>query len=204
MTGQTGAQTRVDFVAVPMPANIEIKAKLKDRMAVEAVAARLSNAAPQSIQQEDIFFKCEGARLKLRIFGPDKGELIRYERANTPGPRRSSYLIARTPDPSILLEILTATLGRIGMVKKTRVLYLIGQTRVHIDHVEGLGEFLELEVVLKPGQSEKEGESIAEALLCQFEVDTRELIGEAYVDLAADAAALSVARGPVNCVGQSS
>lgn len=87
-----------------MPANIEIKAKLKDRMAVEAVAARLSHAASQTIQQADTFFMCEGVRLKLRIFGPDKGELIRYERANTPGPHRSSYLIARTPDPYILLE----------------------------------------------------------------------------------------------------
>ncbi len=37
-------------------------------------------------------------------------------------------------------------------VRKTRWLYLVGQTRVHCDHVEGLGNFAELEVVLEDQQ----------------------------------------------------
>lgn len=153
-----------------MPANIEIKAKLKDRTSAEAIAARLSKASPETIRQDDIFFPSTNARLKLRILAPDEGQLIRYERASTPEPRRSSYLIARTTDPYNLLEILTATLGRIGVVRKTRTLYLIGQTRVHIDLVEGLGNFLELEVVLRPNQSEPEGQNIASALFSEFGV----------------------------------
>jgi predicted adenylyl cyclase CyaB len=172
-----------------MPANIEIKAKLKDRRAAEAIAARLSKAAPENIPQEDIFFSSENARLKLRILAPDEGELIRYERANTPGPRRSSYLIAHTTEPYILLEILTATLGRIGAVRKTRTLYLVGQTRVHIDQVEGLGDFLELEVVLETNQSETEGQRIAQTLLSEFRIGNSELIGQAYIDLLAGSAA---------------
>jgi predicted adenylyl cyclase CyaB len=84
-----------------------------------------------------------------------------------------------------LNEILTATLGKAGVVKKTRILYLIGQTRVHIDEVQGLGDFLELEVVLCPGQSELEGEKIAAALLAEFGISQNELIAEAYVDLLA-------------------
>jgi len=50
-----------------MPSNIEIKAALKNRAAAESVAARLSDAGPEIIQQEDFFFCCDGARLKLRI-----------------------------------------------------------------------------------------------------------------------------------------
>lgn len=74
------------------------------------------------------------------------------------------------------MEALAARLS--NAARQTRVLYLIGQ----------------LQVVLKPGQSEREGESIAEALLCQFEIDKRALIGEADVDLAGDRAVPSVAK----------
>jgi predicted adenylyl cyclase CyaB len=84
-----------------------------------------------------------------------------------------------------MLGILTTTLGRAGVVKKTRTLYLIGQTRVHLDEVHGLGEFLELEVVLRTGQSEVEGRNIATALLSEFGIGQEHLIAEAYVDLLA-------------------
>jgi predicted adenylyl cyclase CyaB len=111
--------------------------------------------------------------------------LIRYQRETVADARCSRYSIARTSDPEILREILTNTLSRSGTVKKTRTLYLVGQTRIHIDQVEGLGDFLELEVVLQPGQSESEGKEIATRLLREFGIGHPELIGEAYIDLLA-------------------
>lgn len=168
-----------------MPSNIEIKAILKNRIAAQAAAARLSDTPPEAIHQHDIFFRCEGARLKLRIFRCDRGELIRYERSDSADARRSRYIIAPTADPKVLLEILTKSLGVIGEVKKTRTLYRVGQTRIHIDEVEGLGEFLELEVVLGPGQSDLEGKRIVAALLSDLGIEAEHLIGEAYVDLLA-------------------
>ena len=168
-----------------MPSNIEIKAVLTNRAAAEATAARLSEVGPETIHQEDFFFSSNGARLKLRVLAPDYGELIRYERADIADARPSRYLIARTPDPQILFEILTATLGRTGVVRKTRTLYFAGQTRIHIDQVAGLGDFLELEVVLRPDQSDADGEIIAAALLSDFGIDKEQLIGKAYVDLLA-------------------
>lgn len=71
----------------------------------------------------------------------------------------------------------------IGIVKKTRTLYLAGQTRIHIDQVEGLGDFLEFEVVLRENQSEDDGKHIANHLLADFGIDARDLHAEAYVDL---------------------
>jgi predicted adenylyl cyclase CyaB len=168
-----------------MPSNIEIKAILRDRQKVEAITARLSDAGPELIHQEDYFFHCDDARLKLRIFGSDRGELIRYERGNVAEARCSRYLIARTSDPMILLEILDKTLGRIGEVRKDRTLYMIGQTRVHLDRVTGLGNFLELEVVLRLGQSENEGKTIANELLSTFSIDKKDFVAEAYIDLLA-------------------
>jgi predicted adenylyl cyclase CyaB len=170
-----------------MPSNVEIKAKLADREQVERIAKELSDSGPHLIQQEDIFFRCEGARLKLRILAPDQGELIRYQRDNLAAARTSLYFIARTADPQILLDILTRTLGTIGTVKKLRRLYLIGQTRVHLDQVEGLGDFLELEVVLRSGQEESEGRRTANHLLTKFGIGQDQFVADAYVDLLANA-----------------
>ncbi len=168
-----------------MPSNIEIKAILHGRAAALAAAASLADSGPEIIHQEDVFFHCEGARLKLRIFDPEHGELIRYERPNEAGAKLSRYSIARTSTPYVLLDILTCTLGQLGTVKKIRTLYLAGQTRIHIDQVEGLGDFLELEVVLRDGQSENEGRRIAGELLSRLGISQESWVAEAYIDLLA-------------------
>jgi len=166
-----------------MHSNIEVKAALNNRDVADAIASRLSDTNPETIRQEDTFFRCSGARLKLRVLGSEYGELIRYERSDVADARCSRYLIARTTDPEVLKDILSMTLGITGVVRKTRTLYLIGQTRIHIDDVDGLGSFLELEVVLRDGQTESEGKSIAEGLMSEFGIDKQQLIPEAYVDL---------------------
>ena len=180
-----------------MPANIEIKAALKNRGQALATAARLADHAPEILHQEDVFYRCEGARLKLRIHrsgdghtnesNAAHGELIRYQRENCAEVRRSSYLIARTGGSSGSRRHLAKTLGVIGTVRKTRTLFLVGQTRVHIDQVEGLGDFLELEVVLREGQREEEAKQIANALLAEFGITSNEHIAVAYIDLLASA-----------------
>jgi len=70
-----------------------------------------------------------------------------------------------------------------GVVKKSRSLPLVGQTRAHLDDVDGLGHFMELEVVLEEGQSEREGEAIARDLMEKLGIDNEDLIASAYVDL---------------------
>jgi predicted adenylyl cyclase CyaB len=69
------------------------------------------------------------------------------------------------------------------VVRKKRHLYLVGQTRVHLDEVEGLGEFMELEVVLRPGQSDSEGQSITQDLMILLGVRQEDLLEGAYMDL---------------------
>lgn len=82
-----------------------------------------------------------------------------------------------------MLETLSAALGVIGTVRKHRVLYLSGQTRIHLDDVEGLGDFLELEVVLDDGQSTAEAERIANDLMAQLGITGDDLVAVAYIDL---------------------
>lgn len=166
-----------------MARNIEIKARLKDINAARAAAIRLGGRNAEDIEQLDVFFLCPGARLKLRRLGPNSGELIRYQRADVPEARRSSYSIARTQDPEVLRDILANTLSTVGVVRKTRQLFFVGQTRVHIDNVEGLGEFLELEVVLQPDQTDSDGREIIRGLLSEFAISPADLVSKAYVDL---------------------
>jgi predicted adenylyl cyclase CyaB len=166
-----------------MPSNIEFKAILRNPSAAHSIAIRLSGAPPQILHQTDVFFSCSDGRLKLRLFGDGAGELILYDRSNSAEPRRSDYSIARTPDAEVLLIILQRTLGYVGTVKKVRALYIVGQTRIHIDQVEGLGNFMEIEVVLRPEQNDEEGRRIAFSLLREFGITDDQLQSHAYIEL---------------------
>ena len=166
-----------------MPRNIEIKARIDSVEAMLSRARTLADDPPQVIEQDDTFFACTHGRLKLRDFGDGCGELIHYERADALGPTRSDYICAPTSDPSALRNALSRALGVAGRLRKTRLLLLTGQTRIHLDRVEGLGDFLELEVVLREGQDEEEGVAIADALCAQLGVAPSQHLAGAYLDL---------------------
>ncbi|HEX2992943.1 MAG TPA: class IV adenylate cyclase [Anaerolineales bacterium] len=166
-----------------MPANIEIKARARDFEGIKSRAEELSDAPVQIIPQEDIFFNVVKGRLKLRILSPDQAQLIFYTRPDQEGPKRSEYHLTHSSDPVNLKRVLELAYGIRGVVRKTRYLYLVGQTRVHLDDVEGLGRFMELEVVLEEGQSDAEGQNVAEQLMSALGVERGDLIDGAYMDL---------------------
>lgn len=166
-----------------MPSNIEIKARARNFDELKARAEKLSNKHVEVIPQEDTFFNTPQGRLKLRIFSGEKGQLIYYTRPDQEGPKRSDYHIAHTTDPENLKHVLRLAYGVRGIVTKTRYLYLIGQTRVHLDDVAGLGQFMELEVVMREGQSDVDGQAIAEDLMDRLGVERSDLLEGAYMDL---------------------
>jgi predicted adenylyl cyclase CyaB len=166
-----------------MPSNIEIKAHARNFEKIKARAEKLSDTPVEVIPQEDIFFNTPQGRLKLRILSGEQSQLIYYTRPDQEGPKRSDYHIFHTGDPESLKRILELTYGIRGIVRKTRYLYLVGQTRVHLDDVEGLGQFMELEVVLQDGQSDSEGQAIAEDLMERLGVARSDLLDGAYMDL---------------------
>ncbi len=166
-----------------MARNIEIKARIASVEALEPKAAALANSGPIKIFQDDTFFQCETGRLKLRSFSETNGELIYYKRSNQPGPKESFYVRSQTDEPASLREALLLAYGEAGRVRKNRTLYLVGRTRVHLDKVEGLGDFLELEVVLSEGESTQSGIDVAHHLMAQFGIEPAQLIEGAYVEL---------------------
>ncbi len=189
-----------------MPFNIEIKARLADlnRLCVLAeglseitparvalknlkrlrvLAEGLRDAPARHIEQHDTYFNCPNGRLKLRQIKGQMAQLIFYRRPDSSAPKLSDYTISDIPYPDQILAILAGALGIRATVVKTRTLFLVGQTRVHLDSVEGLGSFVELEVVLEDSQSAEEGHAIAQKLMDHFEIKESDLVGGSYVDL---------------------
>jgi predicted adenylyl cyclase CyaB len=166
-----------------MPANIEIKARIVDIKATSKLVERISDSKPESIYQEDTFFFSSKGRLKLRIFTDKSGELIYYERPDTCEPGLSEYQRTKLENPAYIKKWFSEMFGIRGTVRKQRILYTAGSTRIHLDKVDTLGDFLELEVVLKPGDTVEKGKKIAERLMNQLEIDPRNLISCAYIDL---------------------
>lgn len=166
-----------------MARNVEIKARVESVEAVLPLALACADGPPEAIAQDDTFFVCANGRLKLRVFADGRGELIAYARPDTAGPKTSDYAITPVADPDALRATLARALGIGGRVVKQRTLLRAGRTRVHLDRVEGLGDFLELEVVLRDGESADDGITVAHALLRALRVDATQLVSGAYLDL---------------------
>jgi len=166
-----------------MPSNIEIKARLADLPRTRGLVAAISDTPPQTLRQRDTFFMCTTGRLKLREIGTGQAELIFYSRPDVTAAKQSDYEITPVVDPESLKSVLCRALGVTHVVEKTRVLYLVGQTRVHLDSVDGLGDFLELELVLRSDQSPAEGRAFAAELMQRLEITPADLLATAYADM---------------------
>ncbi|CAB1062307.1 Adenylate cyclase (EC [Olavius sp. associated proteobacterium Delta 1] len=163
--------------------NVEIKARIENIEDLELRIAKIAEDGPTTIFQDDTFFKCANGRLKLRTFSEKYGELIFYQRDDQLEPTESFYIRTSTNDPSTLREALKLAYGEVGRVIKNRKLYYAGRTRIHVDQVERLGNFIELEVVLKKYEDVNTGIDEADEILQQLSIDKSCLIRCAYVDL---------------------
>ena len=162
--------------------NIEIKARINDYENVKRLVENLCSTPIKTEQQEDTFFNTTSGRLKLRETNGESA-IMYYDRPNSFEPKQSDIALSFTKNPDTLKSVLSKSNGIRGIVNKERILYKYGQTRIHLDDVEGLGNFIELEVVLKEKQSAQDGEAIANDLLNKFDIKTTDLIDVAYIDL---------------------
>lgn len=171
-----------------MAENIEIKARLPDVKAFDHIHTlmKLRNKTEgDKLMQTDTFYYTTQGRLKLREQTGAKSfsELIFYERPDTTGPKHCKFTTTPVLDPNSMKEILKKTLKCKGVVVKERLLFMIDKTRVHIDIVQGLGYFAELEVCMSPGQTREEGVAIADGLMLELKIDPHWLQSGAYIDL---------------------
>src|SRR5918992_6056394 len=131
--------------------NIEFKARDPQPARTLELALALGVEDRGEIAQRDTYFsQAARGRLKLREQDPGDDELIQYRRADAAGARESEYRRVPVADAPALREALDEALGTLVVVEKRRRLVLHENLRIHIDEVEGLGSFLELEAVAAP------------------------------------------------------
>ncbi|KAI1709847.1 CYTH domain-containing protein [Ditylenchus destructor] len=168
-----------------MPRNVEVKARVEDlKQLLDKAADLCEQSQAEVLKQHDTFFNSPNGRLKLREFVGTDGpsELIFYDRPDEEGPKISDFVKVSIEDASGLKEALRKSMGIKGELKKIRHLFIKGQTRIHVDQVEGLGDFMELEVCLKDDQDLSEGQRIADDLLEKLGIPKSALISGAYID----------------------
>lgn len=166
--------------------NVEVKARLAAPEQVRLMVERLSGTAAALFGQTDHYYDVPKGRLKLRECGDQGAQLIYYNRPDQTEPTLSVYEIAPVSDAAKMIAVLECIFGDAIVVRKKRRLHLMGQTRIHLDEVEGLGHFLELEVVLREGQKERDAERIAADLVAQLNLGPIDMIDVGYLELTRD------------------
>jgi predicted adenylyl cyclase CyaB len=134
--------------------------------------------------QEDTYFAVPRGRLKLRRERGGVAQLIAYERPDLPDQKESRYRIVEIEDAAGLEEALAGALGIIAVVGKERRLFILEGVRIHLDSVDGLGSFIELEGVAEPRDIDLPGlEARLADLRRSFGIEDVDLVGGSYCDL---------------------
>jgi homotetrameric cytidine deaminase len=169
--------------------NVELKARDGDRIATLERALALPGVRDEGeLRQRDTYFATTSGRLKLREESDARGErahLIAYSRADEAQARTSFYRLAAVDEAEPLRAALDAALGTLVVVDKVRRLLLSQQVRIHLDAVEGLGAFAELEGVADPDSDLSAEHERVEDLRVQLGLG--EIVPGSYADLLRDA-----------------
>jgi homotetrameric cytidine deaminase len=165
--------------------NVELKARDPDPARTLNLALALGAADEGEITQRDTYFGGSRARVKLREQTPGDDELIAYRRPNDEQARVSEYLRVGVPDGTALKGALDAAYGTKIVVAKTRRLLLWENVRIHLDAVEGLGSYLELEGLVQDEDDGPARERV-ERLRNELAIDDANLVSGSYSDLLLD------------------
>ena len=165
--------------------NIEIKARCNHPEEIRDLLEKQQAEFIGTDPQVDTYFNVPDGRLKLRE-GRIENALIHYFRNNQAGPNRSDILLYETqPRSSELMDVLTAALGVLAVVSKRRQIYFIENVKFHLDEVEGLGNFVEIEAIDRDGSiGEEKLQRQCQYYLDLFKITNDNLVEVSYSDLA--------------------
>lgn len=170
----------MDRIIVEIKARATNHALLRERL-LEAGARHIGED-----HQVDTYFQVPNGRLKLRE-GTIENHLIQYLRPDQEAPKLSNVRLYQPGDAAALKGILTAALDVLVVVDKKREIYFIDNVKFHLDRLEALGTFVEIEAI---GTAQTHTEAELRAQCDHFrrllEIDASQLIDRSYSDLLID------------------
>lgn len=171
--------------------NVELKARDADPARSLERALALGAEDRGEIRQRDTYFARAHGRLKLREQetggSPLWDELIEYSRADSTDARTSAYRRVPVADAEPLRDALDAAYGTLVTVAKRRRLLLWEGVRIHLDEVDGLGSYLELEALADADSDLRAEHEKVEHLRRELGIEEPDLVSTSYSDLLLDA-----------------
>ncbi len=170
-----------------MPRNIEVKVSLPDPTRARAAALALGARSRGAEVQTDRYYELAGGRrVKLRTREGGAAELIHYDRPESEGVRASDYQVTPVRDAEAG-ACLVPQADAVAVVRKRREVLLLDNVRIHLDEVDGLGTFLELEAVVDPQHDDATCRRQVTELLGALGLGAAEPIRASYGELIRDA-----------------
>ncbi len=165
---------------------MELKARCKDPDRIRRFLRKRDADRKGTDHQTDTYFNIQDGRLKLRE-GKIENNLIYYERPDQAEPKPADIVLHSTEPETDLKTLLEKALGVDVVVRKIREIYFIDHVKFHIDRVDGLGSFVEVEAIDRDGSigQEKLREQ-CEAYLNELNLSNDQLVSRSYSDLLRD------------------
>jgi adenylate cyclase, class 2 len=161
--------------------NFEFKARIKETTHVLATLKQLRARALGTDRQIDTYFCVPAGRLKIRE-GRIENSLIHYQRTDSAHARRSNVELMLLPRRNSVRAILSGALGVLAVVDKRREIYFVGNVKIHLDRVRGLGTFIEVEAMTRTGDIKKVRAQAAKFQKL-FKIPAEDIVPESYSDL---------------------
>lgn len=163
--------------------NVEFKAAVDFITSYEEKLKTLNPIFKGCDNQTDTYFEVTKGRLKLRE-GNIENALISYRRNNTPDSKLSEIILYKYSPDEALKAILCNHLEVMVVVKKKRKIYFVEHVKFHFDEVEGLGSFIEVEVIDTDNKFTTEQlKQQCDYYLQFFNIEPEQLLSESYSDL---------------------
>ena len=164
-----------------MESNIEIKAHCHDYEGTEKRIQQMATTFIGEDSQTDTYFTTKRGRFKLRESSISGPYLIPYLRPDSNGPKKSLYQKITITDSDTAKLLFEQLFGIHLVVKKKRKIYMYQNVRIHLDQVEGLGNFIELEAVLPADDPDEPAQIIkVKYLMQQLGIAEQDQIATSY------------------------
>lgn len=163
--------------------NVEIKARCEDADLIRSILETHNAEFKGTDHQIDTYFNIPDGRLKLRQ-GTIEENLIFYRRPDAKTPETSDINLVPAEHPEQLHALLDNALGTKVVVDKKREIYFIDNVKFHIDRVEKLGRFVEIEAIDEDNSlGQKKLHEQCQKYLDILGIEEEDLIAESYSDM---------------------